>query len=158
MIGSKRHRYRAAVEAARRGVNPNEAVVVNYSPLDRLAVHVTGNLGTMKVALVMIGWTVLWLGYNFLAWSFGWPAFDPVPACVLYLLISNVIQICLMPLIMVAQNLQSRHAEAMAEEDYRTNRLTLGLLIIMAESFKDDGRLDQAEVDQLKAQLGTRLA
>ena len=60
-------------------------------------------------------------------------------------------------MIMVSQNLQSRHAEAMAEEDYRTNRLSLGLLIIMAESLKDDGRLDQAEVDQLKAQLGTRM-
>jgi hypothetical protein len=35
-------------------------------------------------------------------------AFDPFPAFVAYLLISNVIQIFLMPLIMVGQNLQGR--------------------------------------------------
>jgi uncharacterized membrane protein len=34
---------------------------------------------------------------------------------------SNMIQIFLMPLIMVGQNLQSRHAEARAEADFEIN-------------------------------------
>src|SRR4029079_11429653 len=38
-----------------------------------------------------------------------------------YLLISNVIQIMLMPLIMVGQNLQGRHAETRAELDFEVN-------------------------------------
>jgi uncharacterized membrane protein len=40
---------------------------------------------------------------------------------VLWLFISNMIQIFLMPLIMVGQNLQSRHSDARAESDYEVN-------------------------------------
>ena len=47
--------------------------------------------------------------------------FDPYPAFVLWLFLSNMIQICLMPLIMVGQNLQGRHAEARAEADFEVN-------------------------------------
>jgi uncharacterized membrane protein len=47
--------------------------------------------------------------------------FDPYPAFVLWLFISNMIQIFLMPLIMIGQNLQARHAEARAEADFEIN-------------------------------------
>jgi uncharacterized membrane protein len=47
--------------------------------------------------------------------------FDPQMAFVFWLFISNVIQILLMPLIMVGQNLQSRHGEARAENDLQVN-------------------------------------
>jgi uncharacterized membrane protein len=40
---------------------------------------------------------------------------------VLWLLISNLMQIQLMPLIMVGQNLQDRHAELRDELDFQTN-------------------------------------
>ena len=39
----------------------------------------------------------------------------------MWLFISNCIQILLMPLIMVGQNLQSRHSEARAEHDLEIN-------------------------------------
>ena len=48
--------------------------------------------------------------------------FDPYPAFVLWLFISNMIQIFLMPLIMIGQNLQSKHAEIRAEEDFLINK------------------------------------
>jgi uncharacterized membrane protein len=47
--------------------------------------------------------------------------FDPFPAFVLWLFISNMIQIFLMPLIMIGQNLQSAHAEARAQADFEIN-------------------------------------
>lgn len=47
--------------------------------------------------------------------------FDPYPAFVFWLFISNMIQIFLMPLIMVGQNLQGRHAEIRSENDYEVN-------------------------------------
>lgn len=47
--------------------------------------------------------------------------FDPYPAFVLWLFISNMIQIFLMPLIMVGQNLESKHSEIRAETDYEVN-------------------------------------
>jgi uncharacterized membrane protein len=60
-----------------------------------------------------------WLGWNMFA-----PIqyrFDPYPAFVLWLFISNMIQIFLMPLIMVGQNLQGKHSEIRAENDYQIN-------------------------------------
>jgi uncharacterized membrane protein len=89
------------------------------SKLERVAVWITDRVGTMGFFLVIFTWTLLWLGWNTLA-----PAairFDPFPAFVLWLFLSNMIQIFLMPLIMVGQNLQGRHAEARAEADFDVN-------------------------------------
>lgn len=48
--------------------------------------------------------------------------FDPFPAFVLWLFISNMIQIFLMPLIMIGQNLQSVRAEIQADADFEINK------------------------------------
>ena len=79
----------------------------------------------MTFFLVIFAWTVAWVAYNILASkvpSLHWRAFDPFPAFVAYLLISNVIQISLMPLLMVGQNMQGRHSEARAEADFLVNQ------------------------------------
>jgi uncharacterized membrane protein len=89
------------------------------SGLDRLAIWITDRVGTMGFFLVILSWTLVWLGWNTLAPSAA--RFDPFPAFVLWLFLSNVIQIFLMPLIMVGQNLQGRHAEARAEADFEVN-------------------------------------
>jgi uncharacterized membrane protein len=131
VIGSHRKRYRATVEAAAHGQNPNDAVTENYSGLDRLAIAITGKVGTMKFALVIIGWTFIWVGYHILAVAFGWPTLDTFPALVVYLLVSNIIQICLMPLIMVGQNMQSRQQEAKAEQDFANNKRAVEILELL---------------------------
>lgn len=89
------------------------------SPLDRLALFITEHVGTMGFFLIILAWTVLWLGWNLLAP--GRLRFDPPIAFVLWLFISNMIQILLMPLIMVGQNLQGRHSELRAEHDLNVN-------------------------------------
>jgi uncharacterized membrane protein len=89
------------------------------SRLDRAAVWITDRVGTMGFFLVIFIWTVLWLGWNTLGPKAA--LFDPFPAFVLWLFLSNVIQIFLMPLIMLGQNLQGRHAEARAEADFEVN-------------------------------------
>jgi uncharacterized membrane protein len=89
------------------------------STLDRLAIWMTQRVGTMGFCLLLLAWTVFWLSWNTLA-----PRglrFDPYPAFVLWLFLSNMIQICLMPLIMVGQNLEGRHAEARAQADFEVN-------------------------------------
>jgi uncharacterized membrane protein len=48
--------------------------------------------------------------------------FDRYPAFVLWLFISNMIQLFLMPLIMIGQNIQSRAADKRAEADRAINR------------------------------------
>ncbi len=137
MIGSHRERYRAAVDDAIAGQNPVDATTEHYSALDRFAVSLTGKIGTMKFSLVIIGWTILWVSYHVLASVFGWPTLDTFPALVVYLLVSNIIQICLMPLIMVSQNLQSRLQEAKAEQDYKNNARAVEILeLILADREK----------------------
>lgn len=105
--------------------NANDIHEARFSLLDRLALAITNRVGSMGFFLVILTWTVLWTGYNILADlmpGLGWHPFDPFPAFVAYLLISNVIQILLMPLIMVGQNLQGRHAEIRAELDFEINQ------------------------------------
>jgi uncharacterized membrane protein len=88
--------------------------------LDRLALWITKKVGSMGFFMLVFAWTAIWLSWNTLA-----PAhlrFDPFPAFVLWLFISNMLQIFLMPLIMVGQNLQSKHSDIRAEEDYLINK------------------------------------
>ncbi len=104
--------------------NANDIQKQELSPLDKFAVKITDKVGSMGFFLIIFGWTVLWCGYNMLASlvpGLHWPAFDPFPAFVAYLLMSNVIQIFLMPLIMVGQNLQGRHSEIRAQLDFEVN-------------------------------------
>ncbi len=91
----------------------------SLSLLDRTAVWITNKVGTMGFFAIVFIWTIVWLGWNTLA-----PTalrFDPFPAFVFWLFLSNVMQIFLMPLIMVGQNLQGRHAEMRAEADFNVN-------------------------------------
>lgn len=89
------------------------------APMERLAVWITDHVGTMGFFLLIFAWTLLWLGFNTLG-----PRqyrFDPFPAFVLWLFISNMLQIFLMPLILVGQNLEERHADRRAQSDYEVN-------------------------------------
>lgn len=89
------------------------------SAIDKLALFITNRVGTMGFFFIIFTWTFFWLGWNIFA-----PVnlrFDPYPAFVLWLFISNLIQIHLMPLIMVGQNIQGKHAELRAKHDYEIN-------------------------------------
>ncbi|MCX6234006.1 MAG: DUF1003 domain-containing protein [Bacteroidetes bacterium] len=89
------------------------------SRMDKLAMWITEHIGTMGFFFIIFLWTLTWLGWNTLAPK-GW-RYDPFPAFALWLFISNMIQIFLMPLIMIGQNLQSDHAEIRAEADFEVN-------------------------------------
>lgn len=91
----------------------------SFTPLEKVAIWITDRVGTMGFFLIIFTWTLLWLGWNTVGPSN--LRFDPLPAFALWLFISNMIQIFLMPLIMVGQNLQSRHAEIRAEADFEVN-------------------------------------
>ena len=97
-----------------------ETPKVHATPLNRLALWITTRVGTIEFFLVIFGWTAVWLLWNMFA-----PKslrFDPFPGFVLWLFISNMIQLFLMPLIMIGQNLQGRGAEERAKNDYKVNR------------------------------------
>lgn len=89
------------------------------SSLEKLAVWITEHVGSMGFFLIIFLWTTIWLFWNTLVpMQF---RFDPYPAFVLWLFISNMIQILLMPLIMIGQNLQGRYSETRAEADFELN-------------------------------------
>lgn len=92
----------------------------NLSNLNRIALWITDHVGSMGFFLIIFGWTVCWLSWNTLAPSE--LRFDPFPGFVLWLFISNVIQIFLMPLLMIGQNMQSAHADARAQMDFEVNK------------------------------------
>lgn len=113
-----------SLEEIKKNYKPYRNVNVQHksrlSKIDKIAIWITEHVGSMGFFAIIFGWTVVWLSWNTLA-----PAqirFDPYPAFVLWLFISNMIQIFLMPLIMVGQNLQSRHSEILAEEDFAINK------------------------------------
>lgn len=99
--------------------NVSKSVGAKVSKLDKLALWITSRVGTMGFFIVIVVWTVLWLGWNLLA-----PRqlqFDPPSAFVFWLFLSNLIQLMLMPLIMVGQNILGRHGDERAEHDLEVN-------------------------------------
>jgi uncharacterized membrane protein len=87
--------------------------------LDKVAIWITEHVGSMGFFMIIFIWTVGWLLWNTLASK---PfRFDPFPGFVLWLFISNLIQLFLMPLIMIGQNVQAKHADLRAEADLKIN-------------------------------------
>ena len=100
-------------------VNVNTAHQKSLTTVEKFAIFITDKVGTMGFFFIIFIWTLIWMGWNIFAPETS--KFDPFPAFVTWLFISNVIQIFLMPLIMIGQNLQGRHAELMAERHYKAD-------------------------------------
>ncbi len=85
---------------------------------DRIALIITSAIGTMYAvyffALFMGGW-MFWQA------RLAHKPFDPFPFAFL-LFLGNIVQLLLMPLIMVGQNIQGKHAELRAEEEFHTTK------------------------------------
>jgi uncharacterized membrane protein len=83
---------------------------------DKIALEITKHVGSMGFFLILFIWII---------WNSLVPQpykFDPSPAFVVLLFITNVLNMLLMPLIMVGQNLQGRHSDLRAEYDFETNK------------------------------------
>ncbi|GAC1420403.1 MAG: hypothetical protein NVS1B13_25670 [Flavisolibacter sp.] len=91
------------------------------SSIDKIGLWITKNVGSMRFFGIVFIWTLLWLTWNILVPKIY--RFDPYPGFVFWLFISNMIQLFLMPLIMIGQNLQSRHSDLRADTDLKINEL-----------------------------------
>jgi uncharacterized membrane protein len=112
-----------AIEAKKR-VEPHLEALKHHrqsrSRLDRFALWITKYVGSMGFFLVIVLWTVGWLGWNMLGPKSA--RFDPYPGFVLWLFISNMIQLFLMPMILIGQNLESKESDLRAEADLALNK------------------------------------
>jgi len=113
------------VEDVKQRRKPRENINVRHqaslSLMERAALWITEHVGTMGFFIIIFAWTVVWMAWNVLAERFHLGlVFDRPWQFLVWLFISNLIQIHLMPLIMVGQNLQGRHAEMRADHLYET--------------------------------------
>lgn len=100
--------------------DPKKETKLEMTSLERFAVYITHKVGSVGFFFLLLLWSVGWLLWNLYA-----PIdlrFDPAPAFVVWLFISNVMQLILLPLIMVGQNLEGRHSELRAEADFEINK------------------------------------
>ena len=79
--------------------------------LDNIAIHITGFVGTMYCAIIFTLITLISLPdaiHGGTATTISWIA-------------QTFLQLVLLSIIMVGQNLQSKHSELLADADYETN-------------------------------------
>ncbi|KND48630.1 MAG: membrane protein-like protein [Parcubacteria bacterium C7867-005] len=99
--------------------NPVRETKLSLPYLDAFALVITRKVGSMGFFFLLCLWTVAWLLWNVYA-----PIelrFDPAPAFVIWLFISNLIQLVLLPMVMVAQNIEGRVADQRAQDDFEIN-------------------------------------
>ena len=100
--------------------NPNDTFQDQLKPSQKLALFVTEHVGTMGFFFIILAWTLIWLAWNILMpKSLKW---DPYPAFVLWLIISNILQILLMPLLLIGQNIQGMRTDIRGEHDFETDK------------------------------------
>ncbi len=100
--------------------DPKNETKLEMTPLERFAVYITHKVGSVGFFFLLVLWSIGWL-----LWNLYGPQelrFDPAPAFVVWLFLSNVLQLILLPLIMVGQNLEGRHSEIRAEADFEINK------------------------------------
>jgi uncharacterized membrane protein len=129
--------------------NPNDIYQERLSPLHKLAVFVTEHVGTMGFFFIVLAWTVFWLTWNTIA-----PQslrFDPPSAFVLWLIISNILQILLMPLLLIGQNIQGMRADIRGQHDYETDQRAEKEIKTMLLHFETQQKMMREIVDSLDA-------
>lgn len=97
--------------------NTIEATQRTLSGSEKLAVYIAHHVGSIHFFFIFLIWSIGWLLWNLFA-----PLpyrFDPAPAFVIWLFLSNVVQLILLPLILIGQNLEDRHTNIRATADYQ---------------------------------------
>ena len=115
--------------------NVNDQHQESMSGSERFAIWITGKIGTMGFFYIIFIWTLSWLLWN--AFAPQTLRFDPYPAFVLWLFLSNMIQIFLMPLLMIGQNIQGKHQELLAENDFEVNQHSAKSIAILLEKIEE---------------------
>lgn len=92
----------------------------NLSFVEKFAYWITVKVGSMGFFMILFVWTLVWLAWNTFAPDSA--KFDPFPGFVLWLFISNMLQLLLLPLIMIGQNLEQRYSDIRSRADFEVNQ------------------------------------
>lgn len=99
--------------------NINTEHQAQLTVLERMALFISDRVGTPGFFLLIVVWTASWILWNVYA-----PAsyrFDRGMEFAVWIFVSNIIQLALMPLLLIAGNLQNRRDELRAENEYEVN-------------------------------------
>lgn len=99
--------------------NVNHQHKTNLTKINKIAVWITSHVVNMGFFAIIFLWTIIWLSWNTLA-----PIalrFNPFPAFILWLFISNLIHFFNATHYGWSKYL-AKHAEIRAEEDFRVNK------------------------------------
>jgi len=118
------------------------------SLLEKGAISVANNVGSPGFFVIVFVWTIFWLGWNTVAPTHA--RFDPYPAFVLWLFISNMLQIFLMPLLMIGQNLNARHSDARAEADFEINTKAEFEIEVVLQHLENQNKMILQILDRLE--------
>ena len=99
--------------------NTNHIFKEELKKSERFAIWITEGIGTISFFFTIFNWTAIWLAWNMFAPQH--LRFDPFSGFVLWLFISIMMQIFLIPFLMVGQNLQAKRAEIRAENYFNVN-------------------------------------
>lgn len=108
--------------------NANDALRSKSGRMTAMAARITKIVGSPKFFLFIVSWIVIWMGWNIVA-----PkefVFDPPYSFTIWLFISNLLQIVLMPLLLVGQNLESAKSQEAINADYEIAKETIERLNI----------------------------
>ena len=94
-------------------MHPNTQHKQSLSFTERLALRITSNVGTMSCAGIFAGIAIVSLPAAL-------SSMDPL--IIVSWVAQTFLQLVLLPIIMVGQNLQNRHAELRAEAQYQIGR------------------------------------
>lgn len=92
----------------------------SLSSTEKFAVYIHSKVGSLGFFFLILLWTIGWLSWNISA-----PVdmrFDPAPAFVIWIFVSNILQLILLPVIMVGQNIEGRAAEWRSQMDFEINK------------------------------------
>ncbi len=92
----------------------------SFSSIEKFALKMTHAIGSMGFFFLLTFWTLSWVAWNL--WGPSHMRFDPGPAFFVWLFVSNILQLILLPLILVGQNLEGKYAEHRAQADFEINK------------------------------------
>lgn len=143
----------ATIKELRENFHPIENINIIHRrrlrSLERLALFVTEKIGTMGFFFFILAFNLGWILWNIYA-----PRnliFDEAFSFLILLFINNILQILFMPLILVGQNLQGRHANLRAEHEYETDVKAEKEIEVILLHLENQQKLLQKIADKMKA-------
>jgi uncharacterized membrane protein len=99
--------------------------------MDRIGDKLSDALGSTWFFFAILIWTALWAVWNLIFPR--WLRFDEPWGYDVYQFVATVLQMALMPLILLCQNLQERHARLRAENDFQVSKHSAEVIDVLLQ-------------------------